>query len=107
MPDKPFFIYLRAGRHARAAPRAEGVDRQVQGQVRPGAGTSCARRPSRARRSWACIPADAALTERPGEIPAWTTCPATLKPILARQMEVYAGVPRAHRPSRRPADSTR
>ena len=29
---------LRARRHARAAPRAEGVDRQVQGQVRPGLG---------------------------------------------------------------------
>ena len=29
---------LRAGRHPRAASRAEGVDRQVQGQVRPGLG---------------------------------------------------------------------
>ncbi len=29
---------LRAGRDARAAPRAEGVDRQVQGPVRPGLG---------------------------------------------------------------------
>ena len=29
---------LRAGRDARPAPRAEGVDRQVQGQVRPGVG---------------------------------------------------------------------
>ena len=29
---------LRAGRHPRAASRAEGMDRQVQGQVRPGLG---------------------------------------------------------------------
>ena len=29
---------LRAGRHPRAAPRPEGVDREVQGQVRPGLG---------------------------------------------------------------------
>ena len=29
---------LRARRHPRAAPRAEGMDRQVQGQVRPGLG---------------------------------------------------------------------
>ena len=29
---------LRPGRHPRSAPRAEGVDRQVQGQVRPGLG---------------------------------------------------------------------
>ena len=42
---------LRAGRDARAAPRAGGVDRQVQGPVRRRAGTRCARRPSRGRRS--------------------------------------------------------
>ena len=30
-PDKPFFLYYCAGRRARAAPRAEGVGRQVQG----------------------------------------------------------------------------
>ena len=44
---------LRAGRHARAAPRAEGVDRQVQGQVRPGLGQAPRRDagpPDRARR---------------------------------------------------------
>ena len=37
-PDKPFFTYFAPGRHARPAPRPEGVDRQVQGQVRPGLG---------------------------------------------------------------------
>ena len=37
-PDKPFFVYFAPGRHPRAAPRAEGVGRQVQGQVRPGLG---------------------------------------------------------------------
>ena len=42
---------LRAGRDPRAAPRAEGVDRQVQGQVRPGLGRASARRRSRARSS--------------------------------------------------------
>ena len=31
------------------------------------------------------------LTERPAEIPAWDDMPAELKPVLARQMEVYAG----------------
>ena len=38
MPDKPFFMYFAPGATPRAAPRAEGVDRQVQGQVRPGLG---------------------------------------------------------------------
>ena len=37
------------------------------------------------------IPPDAELTERPAEIPAWDDMPDDLKPVLARQMEVYAG----------------
>ena len=37
------------------------------------------------------IPADAELTKRHAEIPAWDEIPAELKPVLARQMEVYAG----------------
>ena len=37
------------------------------------------------------IPADAELTARPDEIPAWDDMPDELKPVLARQMEVYAG----------------
>ena len=37
------------------------------------------------------VPADAELTDRPAEIPAWDDMPDDLKPVLARQMEVYAG----------------
>ena len=37
------------------------------------------------------IPPDAELTARPDEIPAWDDMPDELKPVLARQMEVYAG----------------
>ena len=37
------------------------------------------------------IPADAELTARPDEISAWDDLPEDLKPVLARQMEVYAG----------------
>jgi len=37
------------------------------------------------------IPAEAELTARPKEIGAWEDVPDTLKPVLARQMEVYAG----------------
>ena len=33
-PDKPFFLYVAPGANHCAAPRAEGVDRQVQGPVR-------------------------------------------------------------------------
>jgi hypothetical protein len=37
------------------------------------------------------IPADAELTKRHEEIPAWDKMAKELKPILAREMEVYAG----------------
>ncbi len=37
------------------------------------------------------IPADAELTARHDEIPAWDDMPDVLKPVLARQMEIYAG----------------
>jgi arylsulfatase A-like enzyme len=37
------------------------------------------------------IPADTELTDRHDEIPAWDDMPAELKPVLVRQMEVYAG----------------
>jgi Arylsulfatase A and related enzymes len=37
------------------------------------------------------IPADCRLTARHKEIPAWDDMPEALKPILRRQMEVYAG----------------
>ena len=36
------------------------------------------------------IPADAELTARHDEITAWDDMPEELKPVLARQMEVYA-----------------
>jgi arylsulfatase A-like enzyme len=37
------------------------------------------------------IPADAELTERHAEIPAWDDMAEELKPVLERQMEIYAG----------------
>ena len=37
------------------------------------------------------IPADAELTRRHDEIPAWDDMPEALKPVLIRQMEVCAG----------------
>ncbi len=37
------------------------------------------------------VPEDAELTKRHDEIPAWDDMPADLKPVLAREMEIYAG----------------
>ena len=37
------------------------------------------------------VPAETELSARPAEIQAWEDVPADLKPVLARQMEIYAG----------------
>ena len=37
------------------------------------------------------MPKNAELTKRHDEIPSWDDMPAELKPVLARQMELYAG----------------
>jgi arylsulfatase len=36
------------------------------------------------------IPPDCELTKRPEDIPAWDTMDAKLRPVLAREMEIYA-----------------
>ena len=54
-------------------------------------GTSFVKRFSRDRKKLGVIPEGCDLTKRPAEIPAWDDEPAELKPVLARQMEVYAG----------------
>ena len=61
---------LRARRVPRAAPRPEGVDRQVQGPLRPWATRRCARRRSPGRRSSGIVPQD---TELPPINPIGTT----------------------------------
>jgi arylsulfatase len=37
------------------------------------------------------VPKNAELTKRHDEIPAWDETSDELKPVLARQMEIYAG----------------
>ena len=37
------------------------------------------------------VPPDTQLSARPAEIQAWDDVPSDLKPVLARQMEIYAG----------------
>lgn len=37
------------------------------------------------------IPPEAQLTAGPGEVPAWADIDAAFKPVLDRQMEIYAG----------------
>ena len=90
---------LRARRDARATSRAEGVDRQIQGQVRPGLGQATRgdlRPAEKARRHPAGLPTN----RTPSRDPGVGTISAEMKPVLAREMEVYAGFLEHTRPSR-------
>ena len=81
---------LRAGRDARAAPRAAEWSAKYKGEFDQG--WDALREETLARqKELGVVPPDAELTARPEEIPAWDDMPDDLKPVLARQMEVYAG----------------
>ncbi|WP_020524703.1 arylsulfatase [Catelliglobosispora koreensis] len=90
MPDKPFFVYYAPGAtHAPHHVPKEWADK-YRGKFDQG--WDQLREEIFARqKEIGVIPADAQLTDRPSDIPAWNDMPETLKPVLARQMEVYAG----------------
>ena len=90
MPDKPFFVYFAPGAtHAPHHVPKEWADRYAG---RFDAGWDALREDTvRRQRELGVIPADAELTARPAEIPAWDAMDDDLKPVLARQMEIYAG----------------
>jgi arylsulfatase A-like enzyme len=90
MPDKPFFTYFAPG--ATHAPHHVAPEWSAKYKGRFDAGWDALREETLARqKELGVVPADAELTERPEEIPAWDDMPDDLKPVLARQMEVYAG----------------
>jgi arylsulfatase len=90
MPDKPFFAYFAPG--ATHAPHHVPLEWSDKYKGRFDAGWDALREQTFARQQeLGVIPPEAELTERPEEIPAWDDMPDDLKPVLARQMEVYAG----------------
>jgi arylsulfatase A-like enzyme len=90
MPDKPFFVYYAPG--ATHAPHHVPTEWSDRYRGRFDDGWDALRERTLARqKELGVIPADAELTARPDEIPAWDDMPDELKPVLARQMEVYAG----------------
>ena len=90
MGDKPFFVYFAPGAtHAPHQVRPEWSDK-YKGQFDDGWDAQRVRTYDR-QKELGVIPADAELTDRPAEIPAWEDVADDLKPVLARQMEVYAG----------------
>jgi arylsulfatase A-like enzyme len=90
MPDKPFFMYFAPG--ATHAPHHSPKEFSDKYKGRFDAGWDAIRDETIERqKELGVIPADAELTARPEEISAWADVPEELKPVLARQMEVYAG----------------
>jgi len=90
MPDKPFFVYYAPG--ATHAPHHVPVEWADKYKGRFDAGWDALRDEIFAlQKQSGVIPANADLTARPDEIPGWADMPDNLKPVLARQMEVYAG----------------
>jgi arylsulfatase A-like enzyme len=90
MPDKPFFVYFAPGAtHAPHHVPKEWADK-YKGKF--DGGWDALREATIARqKKLGVIPKDCDLTARHKEIPAWDAMPEALKPVLRRQMEVYAG----------------
>ena len=90
MPDKPFFMYYAPG--ATHAPHHVPTEWSDKYKGRFDKGWDALREETLARqKELGVVPADTELTARHEEIPAWDDMPDELKPVLARQMEVYAG----------------
>jgi arylsulfatase A-like enzyme len=88
--DKPFFMYFAPG--ATHAPHHVSKEwaNKYKGKFDHGWDQQRALTFAR-QKELGVIPPDGELTKRHEEIPAWDDMPDDLKPVLARQMEVYAG----------------
>jgi arylsulfatase A-like enzyme len=88
--DKPFFVYFAPGAcHAPHHVPKEWADK-YKGKFDQG--WDKLREESLARqKKLGVVPQNAELTKRPEEIQAWDEVNPKMKPVLAREMEVYAG----------------
>lgn len=88
--DKPFFMYFAPGAtHAPHHVPKEWADK-YKGKFDHGWDHLREEILTR-QKKLKVIPEDAKLTKRPDAIPSWDEMDEKLKPVLARQMEVYAG----------------
>jgi arylsulfatase A-like enzyme len=90
MPDKPFFMYFAPGAtHAPHHVAPEWIDK-YKGKFDQG--WDRIREETLARQiERGVVPTGTELSDRPEAIQAWDDVSEVLKPVLARQMEIYAG----------------
>ncbi len=90
MPDKPFFMYFAPG--ATHAPHHVPTEWSDKYQGRFDTGWDALRTETLSRQiKLGVVPEGTDLSARPAEIEAWEDLSEVLKPVLARQMEIYAG----------------
>jgi len=89
-PDKPFYMYFATG--ATHAPHHAPKEWIAKYKGQFAGGWDKLRAESFARqKQLGVVPADAKLTPRPAEIPAWDDMSANQKRLFERQMEAFAG----------------
>jgi arylsulfatase A-like enzyme len=89
-PDKPFFLYFAPG--ATHAPHHVPKAWADKYAGKFDAGWDALREEIFARqKKLGVVPKHCRLSPRPKEVPAWSEMPEAFKPVLRRQMEVYAG----------------
>ena len=89
-PDKPFFMYFAPGAaHAPHQVPKEWIEK-YRGAFDEG-WDALREQILERQKALGVVPPETELSERPDEIPGWDQMPDELKPILARQMEVFAG----------------
>ncbi len=90
MPDKPFFVYFAPG--ATHAPHHVPKEWSAKYKGMFDQGWDKLREETFARQKrMGIVPPDCDLTKRHTEMPAWDAIDPELKPILSREMEIYAG----------------
>ena len=88
-PDKPFFVYFAPG--ATHAPHHVPKDWIAKYKGRFDQGWDKVREETYARqKKLGVIPPECELTQRPKDIPAWEETEQRMRPVLAREMEIYA-----------------
>jgi len=88
-PDKPFFVYFAPG--ACHAPHHAPKDWITKYKGKFDQGWDKLREETfAAQKKLGVIPSDCELTPRPKDIPAWEETEERMRPVLAREMEIYA-----------------